>query len=422
MGAAALEMTKTAEPTLARRPKKRLKTAFRFIHLWVGLSFGLILVAQGLSGAALVWRPELDRLMLGSIARVKPSAQGTSVSLDAQLAAANAVATGARVRALRLPASQNLANEWMAQFPAAEGAKGDGPRWTIYTSPTTGQVTGIRGQKRDTLQFLIELHHNLFWGKTGRAIQGYVAMGTIILAITGIILWWPKQWTSSRFQPRAAAKPLHYALGFWFMWPLLLIAVTAIYFVWRQPIQRAFGVAEKQGPGARQQGASQPDEHRGGGVGGRHHGATGDREHAAGDSRERQAADSSQRSPQPVSLDAIVAAAHAIKPDARLTMVRFPEGKGAYTVMFEAADENYRAAPNSISIRALPDGSARVEKVSLWRDLPRAKRFLEWMPRLHQGEFGGVIIRAVWCMTGFVPAMLYVSGFLMWRRRIAKVG
>ena len=103
-------------------------------------------------------------------------------------------------------------------------------------------------------------------------------------------------------------------------------------------------------------------------------------------------------------------------------MVRFPEKKGAYIVMFEAADENYRAAPNSMSLRALSDGSAQVEKVSLWRDLPRAKRFLEWLPRLHQGEFGGVIVRAVWCVTGFIPAVLYVSGFLMWRRRITKVG
>lgn len=34
---------------------------FRTLHLWVGLSFGLLLVAQGLSGAALVWRSELDR-------------------------------------------------------------------------------------------------------------------------------------------------------------------------------------------------------------------------------------------------------------------------------------------------------------------------------------------------------------------------
>lgn len=104
-------------------------------------------------------------------------------------------------------------------------------------------------------------------------------------------------------------------------------------------------------------------------------------------------------------------------------MLRMPEGKGgAYTVMFEAADEHYRDAPNSMTIRAGADGTARVEKVSLWRDLPPAKRFLEWFPRIHQAEFGGpggVLVRLIWCATGFMPAVLYVSGFLMWRRRLA---
>ena len=42
---------------------------FRTLHLWVGLSFRLLLVAQGLSGAALVWRPELDRW--STIARLR---------------------------------------------------------------------------------------------------------------------------------------------------------------------------------------------------------------------------------------------------------------------------------------------------------------------------------------------------------------
>ena len=440
--------------------KPSARRTFRMIHLILGLSFGLLLVLQGLSGTVLVWRPELDRLMLPALTHAPASATdaGAGHGLAAGFAEAQAAAPVGIVRMVRLPAAANGTDEWTIQLLPRPGEHGEGPRWTVYTNPSTGRLLGIRGQRRDALEWLIELHHNLLWGRTGRAIQGYLAIATMLLALSGLWLWWPARWTSSRFRPRAAAKPLHYAIGFWAMGPLLVIAVTATYFVWRQPIQKAFGVADARRPGAGVVGG--PDaiaaNHSGEGRHGpyrddgagvltsegstdakahRQAGSTIPMDEAHHSSEQRGADELARMAPSNASdqsekqnqneefggpgLDEVVRAAHAAQPAARLTVVRLPVGgRGPFTVLFESESENYRAAPNSMLVRMGADGTARVLRTNWWRDLPAKRRFLEWLPRLHQGEFGGVLIRLLWSLTGLCPAVLFISGFLLWRRRL----
>ena len=285
-------------------------------------------------------------------------------------------------------------------------AIGGGPRWTVYTSPATGQVLGIRGKKKDALQWLVELHHNLLFGPLGRNVQGVLTVATVLLALSGLWLWWPRSLTLSRFRPRATARPLHYAVGFWAMWPLLVIATTAMYFVWRQPIQHLFGV-----PSGRQGSA----EHSGSNGTGHAHGPQSERHAATGEASARVSETGDDAA---VSLRSVLTAAQAAAPEARLTMLRLPDGHGPFVVMFEEKAEQYRDAPNSLTLRVAAEGGVQVVHRSLWRDLPAKQRFLEWLPRLHQGEFGGIWIRTLWSITGFAPAVLYISGFLMWRRRI----
>lgn len=392
---------------------------FRTLHLWLGLSFGLLLVAQGLSGAALVWRPELDRLMLPALTQTAASRSTNApfARIDEEFQAAQQAVPGATVRGVRLPEAGGGSEEWMVQMPSgAQPVAGrGGPRLTVYTSPATGRVLGIRGRQKDALQWLIELHHNLLLGAFGRSVQGVLAVATLCLALSGLWLWWPKSFTLSRFRPRAAARPLHYAIGFWAMWPLLAIATTALYFTWRQPIQHLFGI-----PGNRQGGAPEARKGAGSGDGGAS-GARHEQDPHGGRHVDTGAAltrAATMAEGVPASLAAVLTTAQATAPGARLTTLRLPEGHGPFVVMFEDKAEAYRDAPNSITLRATPAGGVQVVRRSLWRDLPANQRFLEWLPRVHQGEFGGVLIKTLWSMTGLMPAVLYLSGFLMWRRRL----
>lgn len=377
------------------RPQARIQAPLRTLHLLLGLSLGILLVTQGLSGSILVWRPELEQRSLP-----KAASAARRGALDAEAAAVRRAAPQGTMRMVRFAEKAGGSDAWNLAAPAASPAAGDrnaGAHWTVYVDPSTAAVLGARGRQRDLLGILIELHHNLFAGTFGRAVLGYVAIATILMALSGLWLWWPAAWTWSRVRPRAAARPLHYALGFWAMGPLLLIATTALYFVWRQPIQRAFGVAGPQNavarPGSRGQGHDGP--------------------HREGSGRQPLA----QRA-EP-SLDSIVATATAAMPTERLVALRFPDKPGeAYAVFFEPPRQHYRAAPDSVRVRMTPDGRAHLESILRWDQMPLRQRFLEWLPRIHQAEVGGIPLRILWSVTGLLPSVLYVTGFLMWRRRV----
>lgn len=378
------------------RVRPHARSLFRTLHQLIGLTLGLVLVSQGLSGAVLVWRPELERAMLPPSVPVAPGADRES--LDKELAAVHQAIPAGTVRMVHLAAAPDRIDTWTVAIPVAgrvSADRGPGARRLVYVSQASGRILAVQGARPDLLDSLVELHHSLFLGRLGRLLLGYLAIAAVLLALTGLWLWWPRAWSVSRFRPRASAKPLHYALGFWAMWPLLAIAISALYFVWKQPIQRAFGVAPSQ------QLAEPPrdvESHRP--HDGSRHSAT-----PAGPAKT-------------ASLDAITAAAHNALPAEQIASIRFPEHPGdPFTVLCEPPGQHRRTAPDSVAVRVLPDGRPRIDRIQLWNQMPRRRRMLEWLPRIHQAEFGGMPIRILWSLTGCAPAVLYGSGFLMWRRR-----
>jgi uncharacterized iron-regulated membrane protein len=86
--------------------------------------------------------------------------------------------------------------------------------------------------------FLHVFHENLMLPQySGRQIVGWAGLGMLILSLTGIWLWWPRnarswgavlrglRWTrSSRF-----TFNLHHLLGFWIAIPLAVVSFTGIY-------------------------------------------------------------------------------------------------------------------------------------------------------------------------------------------------
>jgi uncharacterized iron-regulated membrane protein len=45
---------------------------------------------------------------------------------------------------------------------------------------------------------------------------------------------------------------------------------------------------------------------------------------------------------------------------------------------------------------------------------------LLWLIQLHFGRFGGLWIRALWALLGLVPAILFISGFVVWWTRVVR--
>jgi uncharacterized iron-regulated membrane protein len=91
---------------------------------------------------------------------------------------------------------------------------------------------------------LIDLHDNLLAGPTGRKVNGIGAIALLVLAATGLAIWWPgiRTWRRSLTLQRnvgwkSLTWRLHSMIGFWSLGFTLVFAVSGVYLAIPQPIQ-----------------------------------------------------------------------------------------------------------------------------------------------------------------------------------------
>jgi uncharacterized iron-regulated membrane protein len=211
-----------------RRPQKVwLRKALFQVHLWTGIGLGLYVLLMSVTGSALVFRRE----MVKSLAR-EPSvvpAQGARMTED-----------DLKRVAKRAYPDYEVTRVWQRKNPdqAVEiWLERRGKRLQRLFNPYTGADLGnsLRFGFRFVL-WLADLHDNLLGAQTGRLINAAGGIFTMLLALTGSIIWWPGigTWRRSlsfrwKTNPKGFNWSLHSAVGFWtfaffFMW-----AITGIY-------------------------------------------------------------------------------------------------------------------------------------------------------------------------------------------------
>ena len=131
------------------------------VHLWTGLTLGIVLAVLGLSGSILVYDTEI--LAFGQ----KPAPQASQgdfvMPLDALMAAARERAPGKRAQAtLTLPEQAGAAA--VVRFQGPRG--GPGARGTdVFVDPATATVLDVRPAPSSALlAFMHQLHGHLLIG------------------------------------------------------------------------------------------------------------------------------------------------------------------------------------------------------------------------------------------------------------------
>src|SRR5262245_37376466 len=218
----------------------RLRTVWWTLHRWIGLGLAVLLVPIAVSGALLVWHDHVDALVHPGRYAVTGS---TVTQPSAYLAsAAAALAGGAQPAAVRFPESASWPVIVMARgAPRAEG--GPPQIINVYLDPPTARVLDMVNFRTSLIGWLHRFHENLTIPEySGRAIVGWVGVGMLILSLTGIWLWWPR---NGAFLPglrwRRAAHTttnLHHLLGFWISIPLAAVSFTGIYLGFPQTMRQ----------------------------------------------------------------------------------------------------------------------------------------------------------------------------------------
>lgn len=348
----------------------------RRVHLWLGLSLGLLFALIGLTGSALVFYTGIDAA-LHPVVRADRAA--LALGWDSPVWD-RALATGRAVR-------HDPMGQWTleatgqggaipARYYAMPGHHGD--REMLWFSADGRRILRIAPWGGYAMSWIYQLHMQLLAGETGHQIVGWSGVAMLALLVSGLATWWPRgTWRKAlAFKRDAAAlrrvRDWHKLTGLGSGLVLLVLVATGVLLALPVVAQALFAPTPLPAPRS-----------------------------VAG---------------PPVSVATALEAAHRALPDGRLVFVDIPNAPDApiRVRMQVPGDPQTRFAGSYVWI---DQSSGRVLAV---RDLRRAGAgtwLNAWVRPLHDGTVGGLATRILAVLVGLAPAVLFATGLLHWLRR-----
>ncbi len=217
----------------------RLKATLLRWHRWVGLILGLFLLVQALTGTALVFRDELDRLFHPSLT-VAPQADRKPVQAILDTLAREL--PNHEIARLDMPVEPDLAV--LARLKAKEG----GAPYLAGVDPYTAGIVRHGGLSSWPTENLFHLHNELWSGDIGHQVVGVIGLSLLFLVVTGPIVWWPgrkrlRKGLSVTFEHGANRgwRELHRSVGAIAAAILLVTATTGSLMIWKEQVRGLIG-------------------------------------------------------------------------------------------------------------------------------------------------------------------------------------
>jgi uncharacterized iron-regulated membrane protein len=202
-----------------------------WLHLWLGLVTGIVVVIVSITGAILTFEEEL-RLLLQPYQHAEakgrtflaPSVLAEAVKKEYGLAGVSAVIYRGADRSVVIP--------WY----------GDRKNMVVnYVDPYTAKALHSQPLDADFYRIMIIGHYQLWLPRAiGKPVVAYSTLIFVIALITGMVLWWPKKWTNTTrkqsffIRTKASFKRLNYdlhnVLGFYSLLVGLILALTGMVY------------------------------------------------------------------------------------------------------------------------------------------------------------------------------------------------
>ena len=202
-----------------------MKKWFRRIHLYLGLSSGLVILVCCFTGAVLVFEEELQHAFHKERYEVtSPGKQVPLTTLVTNLKEKEPRAVVTRVQVFTDPAKSVIINYT------------GGKKSQAFMNPYTGGVIELYKYQDTFFYTMFALHRWLLAGDVGKMIVGISTLFFVFILITGIILWWPKtqriMFQRLKIKTDAGSKrfthDLHIVLGFYSAIFLFVFAFTGL--------------------------------------------------------------------------------------------------------------------------------------------------------------------------------------------------
>ncbi|HYI41692.1 MAG TPA: PepSY-associated TM helix domain-containing protein [Allosphingosinicella sp.] len=344
----------------------RLRSLWFQIHKWTGLLLALLIIPISLTGSALVWHDWLDE-------RLNPqrsAAAAPSLPPSAYAAAARRFAEpGERLSSLAYPRESGPIVATLARTGQPKG--GRPVRTLLYLDPASARLLDRASSDEGAVRILHVLHGSLMVPGVGRQIVGWVGVAMLLSSLTGLWLWWP---LSGRFtrglkwrRRSTTSDNLHHQTGFWIALPLAVLSFTGAWISFP-----AFFGALSGAPS----GPSMADRMR--------------------------------------RMSALPAVETRMSPEAALATAKPLATGGLVTVTWPGEkDPKWKIA------YARSDGRAEVTVDDRSAEAtppkpPQPETTARLMRRIHDGDGMGTLWQIVIFIAGIIPALLAVTGIMMW--------
>jgi len=356
------------------------------VHAWAGFLVGVALFVICVSGAVAVFNPEIDRWANPAL-RVKEIGP---IRVDADAAVERLG------RHAPMMPSETVYLYLPGDMPGLYGMHAPTetePQRKLYLNAYTGELTAPRNNH--VYNFLRHLHVRFLLDRNGRLVVGLIGMAMLVSVITGVLIYkhvfrdlFRMRWRRTK-NPRLTLADLHRLIGVWALVFHLVIAATGAWLGLEayatQAVKAARGLFVVGEPAAAPSPASAP---------------------ASADTIPTAMA----------SLSPMIVQAQAAMPGLEPRSLEL-EGWGA-----QGAEVTIRGnLPGLVqhgAARARFDGVTGVllevydvRRQSGWARLRYA------LEPLHYGYYGGVWLKICYLLLGLLPALLSVTGALIWFER-----
>lgn len=367
----------------------RLRRLWLDVHLWIGAGLLVALIPLSVTGSVLVWHDQIDRALYAQRYATSGPSASRPVGDYAQAAQA-AFGERAQLTQIRLPQE---AGDPVVAVGRLRGEPGPGGRprtLNAWIDPPTAKVLDTAEVAKGFTMVMHRVHGSLLIPEIGRKVVGWLGWAMFISCATGLWLWWPRHGgflKGLRWRRGASTLfNLHHLVGFWVCIPLAVLSLTGVYISFPQTSRALFGLPQPPPRNAPGRFAPPLPETR-------------------------------------LTLSQAVAAAQAKAPDAALAEVSVPtQGKEpAWRVGLKAPGE---ARPRTIQV---VDATGEAKAGRSGGDGPgagpgggRPDEISPLMRRIHDGAGMGIVWQVIIFVGGLAPALLGISGVVMWLRRRAR--
>jgi uncharacterized iron-regulated membrane protein len=204
--------------------KALYRTIWRW-HFYAGIFSIPFVIILALTGAIYLFKPYYEHWQERDYRGLQIT--GEALAPNQQIAAALAAIDGGKLLSYRLPQAADEAVLIKVQGDA---------NWMVFVNPYTGTVLAKERSDEQLMNIIKTLHGELLLGTVGSILVELAACWAIVLIVTGLYLWWPRNargmagiiYPRLRDGSRTFWRDIHAVTGIWIFALALFLLVTGL--------------------------------------------------------------------------------------------------------------------------------------------------------------------------------------------------